>query len=171
MVWPEPNKTVRYAHYGPFFRQLPTSDQNLVEDKVVRLEKTKNFPFIRFSIWLHLDPLNLVISNSIRFQPFQILLARGQSMSMVRRACPAPLPAHPRTEYFGYTDCIWPQIEMIQKPKLFVSIIRTTFVHIIFSFEVILISSLFEPKSVVNTCPPCLLAKLCVPKNNFPFLF
>ena len=39
---------------------------------------------------------------------------------------------------------------MTQKPKLFVSTIRTTFIHIIFSFEVILVVPLCKPKSVVN---------------------
>ena len=47
---PEPSKTVRSAPYGSFLSQLPTSDENLVEDKVVRLKKTKNFHFMRFSI-------------------------------------------------------------------------------------------------------------------------
>ena len=39
---------------------------------------------------------------------------------------------------------------MIQKPKLFVSMIRTTFVHIILLSETILVLPLCKPKSVVN---------------------
>ena len=39
---------------------------------------------------------------------------------------------------------------MTQKPKLFVSTIRTNFIHIILSSETILVVPLCKPKLVVN---------------------